>query len=1246
MNKKILFISIFILIVLSIATVSAQDADDAIASSESDVSLGDSQTTISGSVSGGVDVATKNPGTSSGELSYDIPADAKTIKSADVYVNVYSGSAQNTHGANANITIKTVNENKTYNEELWIQEGTTDGTVYTVNNHTTKCYSDYMIHYDITSLLTGLNGTKLTIKADTFNMTEKQFDGRIKLIALVLAYDDGDDDSISYFINSDQLWSKSNATITFDTSSLTNVFTATLTNIVLSSGDGTYRINDGLIGDADTHNTGNGFYYQYNKWNDLSDFVKANQKTAFNVAYAGTSTYGSIKNVLSVLAIDTLKINSSASIKTEYTSVPSIYAGTNNTLTVTVNTDKAGKYTIRLLADGVKVDEVETDIDGTQTLKLTDPTIRDVDETTVNGADNKNATYTVEILYNNKLINSSSIIVPVLYNGYLGKDLAYPASGMESLDTIIINGDIVFDVKTDYLSSQTIFNKTDVWNINLDENSTIVKAFVYVPYTWCTSSEGLNMFNTTFNGNNVTAIALYRDQSNLGGSGKNGYGVLVYDVTSLINKTGNNTLFVSKSARYPSLYSSALVYMYNTTNSNYIKEIYINHGADLLYNNYNEANRVIKSDSTFAVNPKVVSNATLYVFASNAQNNAADLVFNGETTKNIFVNGQSYVTSCYELDVTGKVKESNSVSVIGAGKTTFLVLQQIMVLTKNIDDVEITLAPEYTSVPSAYAGTVNAITITVEALKAGKFNATLFADGVEVNKTEVDLAVGTNKFVLTDPTIRAVDASTVNGADNKKVNYTLQISGKNATISIPILYNGNLGKDLAYPAGGMESFLNITINGDIVIDVKDVSSYLGAGVMNRTDVWNVNLDAKSSIVKSFVYVPYNWFNAKTYTEDETMFNVTFNDASIVPVAFIRDQSNLGNYGKYGYGVLVYDVTNLIKSGENSFVLNKKNATPAVYPSVLIYMYNTTGSAVIKNVYISNGADLLAGTSNNVAKRPVHADSTIDVKTADTAKLFIFAASAQSGEGNIVFNGNVYENVWSGTGSSTDLYTLDITDSVKNSNNISFVATGSTILALQQIIVTTQKAPTTITAPAVTITYNTNNKNLIVTLKDSNGNAVANAKLSINFNGKTTEVNTNTNGQATLAIKSTLVPKTYTATITYAGDDTHIKSTAKTTVKINKASVKLTAKKKTFKAKVKTKKYTVTLKNNKGKVMKKVKLTLKVKGKTFKATTNSKGKATFKITNLKKKANIKAKLTYKGDKYFKKVTKTVNIKVKK
>ena len=72
---------------------------------------------------------------------------------------------------------------------------------------------------------------------------------------------------------------------------------------------------------------------------------------------------------------------------------------------------------------------------------------------------------------------------------------------------------------------------------------------------------------------------------------------------------------------------------------------------------------------------------------------------------------------------------------------------------------------------------------------------------------------------------------------------------------------------------------------------------------------------------------------------------------------------------------------------------------------------------------------------------------------------------------------------------------------------------------------------------------------------------------------------------------------------------------------------------------------MTLKNSKGKAIKKMRVTLKIKGKTFSAKTNSKGKATFKIKKLTKKGTFKAVIRFKGNKYYNKVTKTVKIKIK-
>ena len=190
--------------------------------------------------------------------------------------------------------------------------------------------------------------------------------------------------------------------------------------------------------------------------------------------------------------------------------------------------------------------------------------------------------------------------------------------------------------------------------------------------------------------------------------------------------------------------------------------------------------------------------------------------------------------------------------------------------------------------------------------------------------------------------------------------------------------------------------------------------------------------------------------------------------------------------------------------------------------------------------------------------------------------------------------------------------------------------------------TVNKDSTNITAADVTATYKVN-KYLVIKLTDSKGNPLANSTVTVELN-TAKNYTTDENGQIKVKV-SNMVPKTYTAKITFAGNDKYLESNTTSKVVVKKATPKLTAKTKTFKTTTKTKKYTITLKDKNGKAIKNAKVTLKVKGKTYNATTNSKGKATFKITKLTKKGTFKATVTYKGNKYYKKVTKKVTIKVK-
>ena len=1278
---------------LSLGAVSAQgndtsaldanavEADDGLGVSNedvlSDVEISpnlDEQMSDAGTVSGDVVVSAIHPWAPSdsvngnkASLTYNVPKKATDIKFAYAYVNVYSGSAQPTYGSYANITIRTDNGNVSHNETLWINSGTTDGQIYTVNDHITKCYSDYMIFYDITNLAQGLNGSAITIDVHCVPMSGKSFDSRIKLVSLLLGYDDGDNDTISYWINAGQAWTDSQTSVTFDNVDLGmgDIDEITLKNIGLSSIDATYKLNDVyLTADEEMGDVYiDGEYYQYHEW-DVTDLICDDENILEMIA--SKDGWGSFKEVISVLVVrpyseneeqlneTTVSFNTEFSTGTEPTIC--IYAGTNNTVTATCKSSNTGEYVVEFLVDGVVVDRSDVILPKKNKPKkvvLTDPTVRSIDASTVAGADNNKVNYTVRILFEDKVVNSTSSLIPVVYNGYLGKDLSPDGSNYELAFEGRITGDIKIDIQdaSTYLERKEL-SREDKWNVQYDN---IVKAYVYVPYNYYIPNysnripEDKDMFDVTFNGEKISAAGFYSDRSNLGSYAEYGYGLLVYDVTNYIKK-GENTFVLNKKDEYPAVNPSALVYLYNKTNSAVVKDIYILNGADLLENSYNIAKRPVKSDSIINVKNNLVKDARLYVFATDAYRDKSNIIFNDMPTQKSVFKGEEETykkeTRYWEsVNIKDYLQSENKISFVATGGN-ILALQQMIVVTKDLKTEVSSIDGEYPN--TVFAGTNNEITINIDNTQRGKFTVNLKADGSPVNSAEIQLNANDCTLVLNDPTIREINEKTVMGTDNAKVKYTVEIlkDGEKVTeksFDFPILYNGYLGKDMAYPGNAYELFYSGTITGDVVIDSKD--AYLEFTNLSRTDKWNVVLPSNSKLVKAYVYVPYYIFDPTfNIKEDENIFQTKFNGNAIKPVAVYRDQTNMGEYGVYGYGLAVYDVSALISQGTNSFYLNKVNGTSTVCPSTLIYLYDTVGGK-IKHVYISNDADLLGTTAFNTTGKTIRSDSTINVNVDDVAgaKLYVFAIDAQKGDSNIIFNDKTYKDVWDGDMNSVEMYSLDITDAIKKTNLISMVGTGDSILSLQRIIVVTGneigKVSTKIAASGVTTQYN-GGKYLTVTLKDNQGNPIKGAKVSVNINGAKT-LTTNANGQVKLSTNG-LAPKTYTAKITFAGDANYAKSSATAKVVVKKATPKLTAAKKTFKKSVKTKKYVVNLKTNLKKPIKKVYVTLKVNKKTYKVKTNSKGQAIFKITNLKKKGTFTAVVKYAGSKYYS--AKTVKPKI--
>lgn len=185
-----------------------------------------------------------------------------------------------------------------------------------------------------------------------------------------------------------------------------------------------------------------------------------------------------------------------------------------------------------------------------------------------------------------------------------------------------------------------------------------------------------------------------------------------------------------------------------------------------------------------------------------------------------------------------------------------------------------------------------------------------------------------------------------------------------------------------------------------------------------------------------------------------------------------------------------------------------------------------------------------------------------------------------------------------------------------------------------------KMPSKILASDITTEYNENNY-LIATLKDQQGNIIKGAEMSINM-GNITSLITDYNGQIKLSTKG-LSPKTYITTISFNGDANYGQSTITTKIVVNKIKTSLSSE--DVSVNYNTGGYLVaTLKDSNDNPIKGVNILINITGvKTF--TTDSNGQVKLSTKGLVPKT-YSVTITFNGDKYFDKVSKTVKVTIKK
>lgn len=570
---------------------------------------------------------TPNTGVSQ-EATFNFASNYTNVKYAKLYSMVYVGGTDN-RACNVNVTFDGNNDG---NYETILENTVTlntasggNGTVYWQGDHISRVYSDYLLSYDVKNYIQ--NGT-VKAKVET-SPGASDMDGRIKFIALIVAYDDGDNDRIDYWVNDGHQWfSATSRNTTFDTSSLTSGWdNAELKMVHTSSSDGNYTFN-GV--NKTGGNPPTGTFFKINTWDVTSDIAAGNTS---NLTYSRVS--GSLK-----IPIVTLKVEYDAKADLNASNLEynpgtgsNLFANEPNNIRVTINNTgnaTSGPFNVTLNIGTYTQTQLVNDLANGSSTNVTFTGYTP----NANGTVNVNILVdsTNDITESDETNNQLSVNPFVYYNGYKGKRYTN-GSDFNTITSFEGRYDLIYSVGNSVYHSANwaAFNAT--WtaaNLVIPTEATVVKALLYQP--WSYNKEALDpAYAMTFNNALINKIASYKDQKGFG-EYNFPYGTDVYDVTALFNTSGNNLTVTPETAHNYGLFGAYLIVVYSDPATTY-KKILINDEFDNIgaYNTYS----VNSTEATAYANFNNLTTTELYnaksivIMASAADPGKSKYFFNG-----------------------------------------------------------------------------------------------------------------------------------------------------------------------------------------------------------------------------------------------------------------------------------------------------------------------------------------------------------------------------------------------------------------------------------------------------------------------------------------------------------------------------------------------------------------------------------------------------------------------------------------
>ena len=337
---------------------------------------------------------------------------------------------------------------------------------------------------------------------------------------------------------------------------------------------------------------------------------------------------------------------------------------------------------------------------------------------------------------------------------------------------------------------------------------------------------------------------------------------------------------------------------------------------------------------------------------------------------------------------------------------------------------------------------------------AGAFNVSIVADGFSEKVSVSGLAAG----VAT--TVYAIDTTNRNAGATVTITVTADCDGvitesnetNNTTsiVDIEVYNNGYKGK--RYTGGeDITTWKTFELNGSVLYSLGDsyyLGGYSGWPTANYTANWTASdllVPDTATVEEARLYVPY-CFDYQGDMPDNV--SLKFNGNAQTKEKHYTDRKSHGSWD-YPYGMLVYNVTDDFDTSGNIANLTNLNPecgeqrTVSIRGMLLVVVY-ADESEPKRKIIINEEFDLLYGGSGKCTT-PEEATAyapfagAIEDIVNKSARLITVAPGADPDEGDLIFNGHVWNDVWNfvGTGSPTPQIGIDdrdVTTYLQGENN--------------------------------------------------------------------------------------------------------------------------------------------------------------------------------------------------------------------